>query len=368
VLQDLFVNAAILIAFISLLQQFFKDKAVGAGWFNATKLQIGLVTALLAVLLMVYTVQVTDTIIMDFRNIPIIIAAVYAGLPAAILPAVAIGVFRIINYGISMASIIACLIAISIGLGCGLIALMNISRKMKWIYSVLFALLNSTVGFSLVLKSSPILPQLLLFYSLGFILLALFTQKYIEFMLKTTKGYQILKKSATIDFLTGLTNIREFDVRFNQIMNSAQRQDRKVSLLYIDIDYFKKVNDTHGHANGDRVLKELAAIFKRECRSYDVISRYGGEEFVVLLDDCPVADAVQIAERIRSAVEQHRFMLTDGQVIQITVSIGVATYLNRNENYKEIIEEADTALYEAKRSGRNRVILAQKGALSIDKI
>ncbi len=123
----------------------------------------------------------------------------------------------------------------------------------------------------------------------------------------------------------------------------------------VDIDFFKKVNDTYGHIEGDIVLKELGLILSENCRHFDEVSRIGGEEFSVLLPDCAYPRAMQIAERIKDAVKIHTFTLSTGVKIHITISIGVASYPETIQDIEKLMEKADTALYAAKRSGRNRV-------------
>ena len=122
-----------------------------------------------------------------------------------------------------------------------------------------------------------------------------------------------------------------------------------VSILMTDIDFFKHVNDTYGHDKGDEVLKSVAAVIKSCTRSNDYIIRWGGEEFVVIMPNCPIREAVNVAERIRERVE-----ITENDVCPITVSLGVASY--DGVNYENAITEADKALYEAKEGGRNKVV------------
>lgn len=123
----------------------------------------------------------------------------------------------------------------------------------------------------------------------------------------------------------------------------------------IDIDFFKKVNDTYGHAEGDAVLRELGKILLKSCRSYDIVSRNGGEEFTILLLDCPEIQALQIAERVRYSVETHPFIMTNETQINITVSIGVSSYPEATNKIEKLLELADETLYIAKRTGRNKV-------------
>jgi diguanylate cyclase (GGDEF)-like protein len=135
----------------------------------------------------------------------------------------------------------------------------------------------------------------------------------------------------------------------------AQRFNHPVSLLMLDIDHFKHVNDTHGHKAGDVVLKGLSDLLMKQVRAVDRVCRYGGEEFTVILPETDAAVAMQIAERMRAEVERQPFDIGGGKTIGITVSIGVATYPQHLDSPEEVIKAADVALYAAKRAGRNRV-------------
>lgn len=137
---------------------------------------------------------------------------------------------------------------------------------------------------------------------------------------------EYIKKNSTQDFLTGLNNTRNFDKLVNETFVQAKENKFDLSCFMVDIDHFKKVNDTYGHPVGDIVLKELAYILKNNCRSFDIIGRVGGEEFCILLLDCGQEEAFQIASRIRKAVKIYDFEIGNKEYINITVSIGVSTY------------------------------------------
>lgn len=138
-------------------------------------------------------------------------------------------------------------------------------------------------------------------------------------------------------------------------MKNAKEKGEKLSLLTLNIDFFKKVNDTFGHLAGDKILIELGKVLKNTTRSFDIVSRNGGEEFSVILPDCPNQQAIDIAEQIRKAVTNHPFPIDEQQHINITVSIGVATYPETVHDTEEIVKKADKSLYAAKQSGRNRI-------------
>ena len=138
------------------------------------------------------------------------------------------------------------------------------------------------------------------------------------------------------------------------------RNGESLSLLYVDIDYFKNVNDNYGHHSGNIILRELADILISTCRSFDIVSRNGGEEFSILLLDCSASHAVRIAERVRKNVETNNFFISNEISINITVSIGVSTYSDITDNINALLQYSDTALYEAKRTGRNKVVSYNK--------
>jgi two-component system, cell cycle response regulator len=166
-----------------------------------------------------------------------------------------------------------------------------------------------------------------------------------------------LYQQATRDPLTGLSNRRYFQNEFRRSFSIASRYGRCFSLLILDIDFFKKVNDTYGHDVGDQVLRAVAEVVLKHVRGQDIAARLGGEEFVMLLPDTPINGAAVVAERIRYAVENHNFNAA-GCLHQITVSIGVGEYPSSSTSPDDVIKRADESLYRAKTSGRNRVCVA----------
>ena len=171
-----------------------------------------------------------------------------------------------------------------------------------------------------------------------------------------------LKHIGLTDPLTAVNNRRYIEPRLQEEVGRTRRQGYALSCLYFDIDFFKKINDRAGHQGGDAVLREVAARIKAELRLSDALGRFGGEEFVALLIDAPLADAMVVAERIRASVADRAFLLSDDTRLDVTVSIGVATLIapERAQTLEAIGEQlvgrADAALYQAKESGRNRVI------------
>lgn len=162
---------------------------------------------------------------------------------------------------------------------------------------------------------------------------------------------------ATTDTLTGLYNRRLFDERLNVEMQRSQRFKLNYSLLILDIDHFKKINDTYGHLSGDAVLKQLADVLREHSRDVDTVARYGGEEFVIVTPESDGNSAKVVGERIRKAIASTAFILPDGREIDMTVSIGIACYPGCADDIQNLIDRADKALYLAKQEGRNRVYL-----------
>jgi diguanylate cyclase (GGDEF)-like protein len=169
-----------------------------------------------------------------------------------------------------------------------------------------------------------------------------------------------LAEGALHEPLTGLYNRRHFMERLAAELAAAQRHGRPVSLLLIDIDHFKRVNDAHGHLAGDEALKMIAHVMEGALRKEDVLARYGGEEFVVLARETPLGGGKSLGERIRKAVERSR-LTWQGHDLSLTVSIGVTvsvgvSHFEAGITERQIIEAADRALYQAKKAGRNCVV------------
>ncbi len=166
----------------------------------------------------------------------------------------------------------------------------------------------------------------------------------------------MLYRRAITDDLTQLYTRQHVDEALSDQISQAQVTKKPLSLLILDLDHFKRINDNYGHTTGDQVLQEFSEIIKSQTRQQDVVGRFGGEEFVVLLPNTDVYAAHELAERIRLKTEGHRF-IKEGQTIQVTVSIGAASFQHHcDHNALLLLENADTALYQAKAQGRNQTV------------
>ena len=141
--------------------------------------------------------------------------------------------------------------------------------------------------------------------------------------------------------------------KFKDELERSQRYNRNISLMLIDIDFFKKVNDTYGHQTGDEVLKSIAGMISNSVRNSDYVARYGGEEFIVILPETAAEEAIELAERIRMIIEEKEFKVSESDTIHLTISIGIGSGL-QGITAEHLIKAADTAVYDAKEHGRNQ--------------
>ena len=167
---------------------------------------------------------------------------------------------------------------------------------------------------------------------------------------------QLSIEMAITDVLTGLYNRRYMETHVGTLVDQAIARGKPLSVLILDIDYFKSINDTHGHDAGDDVLQDFAIRIRKSIRGIDLACRYGGEEFVVVMPETDMAVATMVAERLRRRIASEPFPIQKGaRTVEVTISIGIAA-LGADDNAAAVIKRADQALYRAKRDGRNRVV------------
>ena len=170
------------------------------------------------------------------------------------------------------------------------------------------------------------------------------------------RAYGNVKQQAETDELTGVLNMRAFATMAERVAHQAERYARPFSVLMIDSDSLKDVNDAHGHEAGNRLLRLAVDCIQRQLRQTDLIARYGGDEFVVLLPETPCSGAAGVAERIRKSIESTPLVTREKQ-LATTVSIGIAGYPNHGVDFETVLEKADHAMYASKSGGKNRVTL-----------
>jgi two-component system cell cycle response regulator len=168
---------------------------------------------------------------------------------------------------------------------------------------------------------------------------------------------QMSIEMAITDALTGLFNRRYMETHLAGLVEQAAARSKPIAVLVLDIDYFKSINDGHGHDAGDDVLREFSLRIRKCIRNIDLACRYGGEEFVVVMPETDIAVAAMVAERLRRRIASERFSIQQGaNSLEVTISIGIAALSGADDNAAAILKRADTALYRAKRDGRNRVV------------
>jgi two-component system, cell cycle response regulator len=168
---------------------------------------------------------------------------------------------------------------------------------------------------------------------------------------------QLSIEAAITDGLTGLHNRRYMESHLGKLVDQAASRGKPLALLVLDIDFFKSINDTHGHDCGDDVLRDFAVRVRKSIRGIDLACRLGGEEFVVVMPETDMAVAATVAERLRRKIAAEPFAIEDGRkMIDVTISIGIATLESSRDNAVQLLKRADQALYRAKRDGRNRVV------------
>ena len=181
----------------------------------------------------------------------------------------------------------------------------------------------------------------------------------IALALANLKLRSTLQFQSTRDSLTQLYNRRYVMETLEREVSRSERSNKPLSVLMIDIDHFKRYNDTHGHEAGDHVLRQVGAVFRQSVRRSDIASRYGGEEFVIVLPDADSADAERCADKIRNRIAGLGLDFRGEQLGQITISVGIAAYPEAASDGEALIANADIALYRAKAAGRNCVVMAE---------
>lgn len=176
------------------------------------------------------------------------------------------------------------------------------------------------------------------------------------YSINLTNVHKELKFLANTDGLTRIFNRRALFEQGEKYFSASQKYNRDFSLALIDIDHFKKINDQHGHPVGDQILIQLTELVSKNIRQQDVFSRYGGEEFAVILKDTSLYDSYHIMDKLRKSIENHNFIVSAHETIQLTISAGVVQFHRDYKNFDMMVQHVDKALYQAKENGRNQVI------------
>ncbi|MTI47472.1 GGDEF domain-containing protein [Sporosalibacterium faouarense] len=355
-IKSLFINTTILISFITVGSQFFKDAPLNGKTILKKRIATALGCGILGCILMIFGIQVTDTsTILDLRHIAIIIIVYLTGFYPSLMTTLVICIFRLTHFGVTTSSLVAVISVISITLGCNVIKELMEEGWKQWlwmnIYSIIVVTLNLNVFTS---KTSDYLLRIFLFLIVS-IFVGIMTYNLLKYVIESNKLFRKLRIQAKKDFLTGLNNVREFDISLNGMMENSKTNRGILTHIILDIDNFKQVNDTYGHPAGDSILQQLSNVLRESCQYDKPVYRVGGEEFSILLQDNSLKEGIELAEKIRKNVEKFNFVIPDGTRIQITVSLGVASYPETASSKDRLIKQADEGLYKAKHSGKNSV-------------
>lgn len=356
-IKDLFANLCIIMSFTYVINYIMSHSAILPRSAFVRQWIAGISGGLLGTLLMVYSVKLDDTLILDLRALPLILIAFIFGPLPALIASVLIGIGRIIFFDLNTASLSAGVNVVLIALVCGWLSTLRLKPYTKLVWMTLYTMLQTS---ALIYWLMPEPGRLFwvnlvpVFWFASCLGVFVFYNFYYH-LRSTNDAMRKLRTMVTRDFLTGTGNARHFDAQALVMFKRANREALPLSLLIIDIDFFKQVNDTYGHAAGDAVLKQLVTLLERHARPQDTVSRNGGEEFSLLLADLDIDASIAIAEQIRSGVASYPFELPDGTSIQLTISIGVSSFPSHAKNLNDLVQRADEALYRAKDQGRNRV-------------
>ncbi|MCM3173977.1 MULTISPECIES: diguanylate cyclase [unclassified Paenibacillus] len=363
-----FVNLCIMITFMyvsGIMAKFYSIRVP----FPSLRVQLigGILFGIYGTVLMNYSFSINESTIVDLRHLAIITAAVYLGGMASFISGLVISILRVVIFGLSSSAIDAAFVMVLIGLAGVYFSYASWPRLTKILTMNLFSmalifiiLMMNTTSINEFMKIYPV--QLTISFIGG-----IFIYFIAEFINKSNELLLTLERRASTDHLTSLNNRLQFEKSLKFQLNYAREHQKKLSLLVIDIDRFKKVNDTFGHTSGDAVLKQLGQLLIEHARPVDIVSRNGGEEFAILLVNCDQQQALAVAERIRKAVERYLFSLPDGNTTRLTVSIGVSVFPDNcdDKDDDDFFEQADRGLYEAKNTGRNRVCVMKKRILPL---
>ncbi|WP_114569743.1 GGDEF domain-containing protein [Exiguobacterium flavidum] len=321
-----------------------------------TRIFYGFCLGLISMLLMQMTIHPADGVLVDLRHLPVMIAAYFGGPLPTVIATMIVVVYRF-TIGFSYASWVAFSFICLVAIGTSLLV------KYRDPYSLRTYFLANLWGSSLQgIVLFLVLPAELFMRTLLIVLPISFTTGWLSLLmirdLRMTKiMLQTYKGRAALDYLTGLQNLRSFNDLFESMKHATMLNDSRLAVIVLDIDHFKRVNDTYGHDAGDEVLRQFATRLSEGVGTQGIVSRNGGEEFTVLLDD-PHPDTLwPLAESLRERIKRDPFILPDGNDLSVTASLGISCFPETTKHVDRLLKDADTAVYTAKLSGRDRVVL-----------
>ncbi|WP_430790590.1 GGDEF domain-containing protein [Virgibacillus flavescens] len=354
-ISDLIVNISLLMSFTFIWHQVFRNNRLTISSPIVIKVMDGMIAGVLGIILMYYSINVNDVTILDLRHIPVILVAFFGGAIPTFIAAIIISLGRFV-IDVNISSVTSLFMMMLIAGGASLIAhYVKNNALLKWTFLLLYSQAIFTLALYMVAEADAGLLKVAIYHIISAFLGGYFIYYFVNYIRISSENYRRYKENSQRDSLTGLYNVRMFDRLYNDMLENTKLENSHCSLCLVDVDFFKKINDTYGHQAGDAILKELANLLTAGPDAKGSISRNGGEEFSILLPNCSKGEAVEIAERVRENVEDHGFEVPRSSSIHITVSIGVASTNGEVFSLDDLFSNADSALYYAKKNGRNKV-------------
>ncbi len=359
ILYDLLHNLTLLMSGFYLLGK-LSPHPITVDSKRSVRILYGISLSLLSWLLMQMTFEPVPGILIDLRHIPVIVAAYFAGPLPTMIVTVVIILYRF-SVSLNSSAYAAALFILLMAAGTSLLVkwLPIYSKRTFTIVTIYATLLHGLVLTYVLADTGLILDILSVVLPASFISswLALVIIRDIRLTKQSMRTWQ---QTAQRDFLTGLHNFRAFTDRFDDLKQQMILQQHEVALITIDIDHFKHVNDTFGHEAGDEVLRQFASRLRDGVTDAGYISRNGGEEFSVLVEQLTVPKVLALAEQLRERIATSPFQLPNGTLLPLTASFGVAHFPQSTPKIQQLVTDADVALYHSKQNGRNQVTLFVK--------
>lgn len=356
-IEDLLINVSLVITLIFIFMKARWGKGEETFFGLKAWLVDGLAGGAMGMLLMHFSIAVAQGTIADFRYLPVVLLMLFVGKKSALISTIIIAGGRFL-FSVSLSSYIA--LAVSVFLYIGLLIIDQWKKDARMRDKAIMMILYSSFLYTAVLingvTDASILHPLVVLYGVISVAGGLFSVFFMNYVRTTEYLLRKYEIESTIDYLTGLKNVRHFNHVYKRYQKQAETTGQSLSVAMIDIDHFKLVNDTHGHAAGDFVLLEMAQIFESILEKDAYIFRKGGEEFVALFPAVHYGRVITLMEACRKRVENHPFEINAYTKVFSTISVGIAQYPSTVSEKTELIEKADQKLYRAKQKGRNVVI------------
>ncbi|MFV0466053.1 MAG: diguanylate cyclase [Lachnospiraceae bacterium] len=358
-LNTLFSSALLLLTFTLMIGYLAKDLSRNAINNPGVKILFGLSGGILGMLLMYYSLPIADTTtLLDLRALSLISVFYIGGLYPSLITGLLIIFFRIWYFGFTESALYSAVQILLVLILYFALSKIRMKNFIKWTSATLFLLLTNIIMFVLLLKNRiGHWESIIIQYSFIIIITSLFQYKLIEYIKVSNTLYQRYKKDAKFDYLTGLTNRRYFETEMKVAQEEATLESTSLSCFMIDIDFFKKINDTYGHSKGDIVLIQIAKTLQTSFGDNAILGRVGGEEFCAVISGYSKIEACSKAEMIRRTINECEIDIGKNDPLHISISIGIAHYPDSTDSPDMLKDLADYALYDAKYSGRNKVCI-----------